>query len=157
MWPDVPVTVSHLQCNRWVLASHSLLARGCWDTFRDTPTHAHKQRKTPDGLSLPGNEIPLTPPAEHIVLRYCMCEWKCSPRMPSEYSIILYCHSFHPLQYLYYTKKPEPPFIYLTNFSISHPVLLHIQVCSVWLIACPPIIILNKRENSQETPWTDWN
>lgn len=68
VWPDVPLTVSYLRCNRWALASHSLLARRCAQGH--THTCPQKHRKTTDGFSLSENEIPLTPPAEHNILRF---------------------------------------------------------------------------------------
>lgn len=53
----------------------------CWPEDEDTPTHAHT---TPDGLLLPENEIPLTPPAEHNVLRFACVNESVLPL--SEYS-----------------------------------------------------------------------
>ena len=47
------------------------------------------------------------------------------------------------------------------GLSISHPALVHIYLCSVWMISCRPKITLDKRQNRRnidmDVKWTEFN
>lgn len=76
MWPDVPVTVSCLKCDRWAPASHSPLAKG-WDTFRDTPTHGTEGSSWWALTAWKWNS--LLSAGRTQCAEICMCERKCVP------------------------------------------------------------------------------
>lgn len=148
--PDVPVTVLCLKCDRWALASHSPLAKRCWDTFRDTPTHGNTGR----GKLLMGSYC-LKMKFPSVRRQDTMCwdlhVWKkvCSPSYAAWILNNIVLSLFSPCARLVLQKKSLCTYLFPV-FSMSRRALFHIHVSGVWMIARPSRITLNKRQSSQK-------
>lgn len=73
------MTVSCLKCDRWALASHSPLAKRCWDTFRDTPTHGTQAEGSSWWALTAWKWNSLLSAGRTQCAEICMCERKCVP------------------------------------------------------------------------------